>query len=115
MRKYYSQKDINSEKVYVRGNMSVKGIVDDEYSLGYKLEGDALSDIVRNQVNKGALPQDSKGVYLILTSDDVKEVYRYGDGEMCVDYCGYHLTGEFTDGSIFYFAMVGVLAKSLTI
>ena len=109
MRKYYYQKSRTSPKVYVTGKLSVKGVVDNKYTLGSKLEHDALSDLVRFHVKKGDLPQDSTGIYLILTSGDVEEIYKFGDAKMCQDYCGYHLTGNFTNGEKFFYAMVGFM------
>lgn len=109
MRKYYYQKFKTSTKVYVTGNLSLGGTVDDNYSLGHKLHGNYMVDLVRKHVEANRLPKDSTGIYLILTSDDVEETYRYGDGKMCKDYCGYHLTGNFRDGKTFYFAMVCVI------
>jgi hypothetical protein len=106
MRKYYSQKDENSEKVYVNGKLKLANVIQDHYSMGRKLDGDAIPLLIRFHVESGALPKDSTGIYLILTSDDVEEEYRLGHAKMCKDYCGYHLTGKFHDGNVFYYAMV---------
>ena len=115
MRKYYSQKDINSEKVYVKGKLRLIKSVDDPYSLGRNLNNDALPRLINSKVQNGMLPKDSTGIYIVLTSDDVQEECKMGKARMCRDYCGYHLTGNFTDGSIFYYALVRNLEKLLII
>ena len=113
MRKYYYQSDLNSAKVYVQGKLKIAKAVDDYYSLGTNLKGDALIRLVRSKVDNRIFPQDSKGIYLVLTSEDVREECRVGKAAMCKDYCGYHLTGNFTDGSTFYYAMVSFLIVML--
>lgn len=107
MRKYYSQKDINSKKIYVEGKLKLAKWVDDNYSMGRNLEKEALPHLIRTHVKNGYLPHDSTGIYLVLTSDDVEEEFRLGGAKMCRDYCGYHITGNFDNGDIFYYAMVG--------
>jgi hypothetical protein len=106
MRKYYYQQDQNSTKVYVSGKLKLANTVDDMYSMGRRLVRDAIPNLINTHVKKGNLPKDSAGIYLVLTSDDVQEEYRLGGAKMCRDYCGYHLTGNFPDGNLFYYAMV---------
>ena len=106
MRKYYFQEHDTAPKVYVTGKMYLGAVLHDHYSIGKNLSGYALPHIIKRHVKRGSLPKDSTGIYLVLTSDDVSEQWKDGDDAMCVDYCGYHMTGNFRDGSIFYYAQV---------
>lgn len=104
MRKYYSQEDENSERIYVNGTLKLEKSIDDNYSMGRSLANGDIPLLIRTHVEDGFLPKDSTGVYFVLTSDDVEETI--GGARMCDDYCGYHLTGTFSDDDTFYYAVV---------
>ena len=53
MRKYYYQKDENSEKVYVNGKLKLENVIQDHYSMGRKLDGDAIPLLIRYHVESG--------------------------------------------------------------
>jgi hypothetical protein len=107
MQKYYYQESETSPKVYVSDELRLVNTTQDLYSLGKRLSGEALPTIIRSQVESGALPKDSTGIYIVLTSSDVYEEISLGGAFFCSEYCGYHLVSNFTSGERFYYAMVG--------
>ena len=56
----------------------------DNYSQGSDLGFSGVQTVVSSALNSGNLPTDANGIYLVLTSPDVKE------GKFCSQYCGYH-------------------------
>jgi hypothetical protein len=67
----------------------------DNYSLGKNVRDSNIMTIVKNAINGGHLPNDTNGVYFVLTATDVTDP----DG-FCSFFCGYHgpstsiITGE---------------------
>lgn len=66
----------------------------DPYSLGKNLSDASLRTIIANAIKNGHLPNDTNGIYFVLTSTDVSL------GGFCTQFCGYHgpatniVTGE---------------------
>lgn len=113
MNKYYYQESDSAPKVYVTDELRLANTTQDLYSLGKNLRDEALPQIIRAQVESGALPQDSKGIYVVLTAPDVREEISLGGAYFCEQYCGYHLVSNFTSGERFYYAMVGNARKCM--
>lgn len=82
----------------------------DSYSRGTALGDADIQSIVTDTINSGALPKDSNGIYVVLTSQDVKETSGF-----CTQYCGWHTHAAigFADGSNMdtKFAFVGDAAQ----
>jgi hypothetical protein len=73
------------------GLVHVAGSTADAYSQGATLSDNAVGTVVGNAIGSGKLPNDSNGVYFVLTSSDVSE--RSG---FCNKYCGWHTYGTLT-------------------
>jgi hypothetical protein len=115
MREYYFQANETSPKIYVNGNLKFVKSVEDNYSRGTSLKGNDIPDIIREQTDSGALPKDSSAVYLVLISGDVQEEIKLGGFRFCREYCGYHVTDNFTSGERFYYAMVGSPSRCMNV
>lgn len=85
----------------VSGLFSVKAAATDHYSQGSNLSDRRVGNIVANAINSGALPKDSNGIYLVLTSSDVSE-----NSGFCSRYCGWHTYGSLGGTNIKY-AFIG--------
>ena len=70
--------------------MAVKQSVDDEYSKGKVLTGNAIPEIIESHIDAGHLPEDTSAVYFLFSSGDVKESIRpdLGRASFCSQYCG---------------------------
>ena len=73
----------------------------DNYSQGTSLTDNKVQAIVSNAISSGALPKDSNGVYMVLTSADVNETSGF-----CTQYCGWHTHSSLL-GKDIKFAFVG--------
>ena len=71
--------------------------ISDNYSLGSSLTDANVATIVQNAILNGSLPKDTKGVYFVLTSADVKETSGFGS-----KYCGWHTYGTLAGSNIKY-------------
>jgi len=62
------------------------------YEFGSTLDSQALFNIVHNGIQKSGLPFDQSGIYLVLTSADVKQYTstNYGFCTSGNGYCGFH-------------------------
>jgi hypothetical protein len=110
MKKYYYQKDEQSEKIYVSGKLTLGKSITDNYSLGKKLSGDDVPSLIRTVVKSGRLPEDPNSIYFVLISSDVKEQMKHSNSRYCEEYCGYH--GEdrfhfFNPHSKMFYALAG--------
>jgi hypothetical protein len=83
---YYYQETVSSPKIYV-DTVTLRGSVDDDYSLGKTLEQGAIPKIIQAQIDAGNLPEDNTGLYIVLPAGDVQESivldsmhYVYGAG-----------------------------------
>src|SRR5438552_12607342 len=68
----------------IANTITMAGQFFDNYSLGPNLGSAGVGPVVSNDLTSGKLPVDANGIYLVLTSPDVKE------GNFCTSYCGYH-------------------------
>nr|KAJ3400610.1 hypothetical protein HK105_004671 [Polyrhizophydium stewartii] len=115
-RKYYFQASSSSAKTYISSSVSLAGTVSDNYSLGRSLSGNALPNLVQSKISAGSLPEDTNGVYFILTAGDVSESIRpdLGSASFCSDYCGYHVSTQLRSGKRVYYAFAGVPTACLS-
>ena len=70
---------------HVTTDVTLAGSLDDTYSHGRTLTDSAVRSVVRRAVTRGGLPVDPAGVYVVLTSSDVRESSGFGSR-----YCGWH-------------------------
>ena len=100
----------DNPKTYISDEMSVKGIVLDQYSKGNQLQGNDIPDLIQRYIDSKRLPQDPQGLYFVVTSADVVESIRpdMGVASFCLDYCGYHLSTVLTSGLRVPYAFVGL-------
>lgn len=76
---------------------------DDHYSLGHSLDDAGIQKIIANAISGGHLPNDTDGIYFVLTAKDVTDT----DG-FCSQFCGYHRPStSIVSGEIIKYAMVG--------
>ncbi len=75
----------------------------DNYSLGKALSGDgAIQTIVANAIKAKHLPDDTNGIYFVLTYKDVT------DPGFCSSFCGYHgPSTSIVSGQTIKYSMVG--------
>lgn len=59
-----------------------------------------IQTIIKDDITSGVLPLDVNGVYLVLTSADIRQVDT--PFESCNDYCGWHSSMEFQNTDIKY-------------
>ena len=77
---------------------STTNVYFDNYSLGKTLTDANVQTIIKNAITGGHLPDDTNGIYFVLTATDVQES-AFGGG-FCTLFCGYHgpstsiITGE---------------------
>jgi Phosphate-induced protein 1 conserved region len=86
------------------GGLLYAGFAGDLYSHGPTLTKEDLGDIVKAQIASRALPLDTAGIYLVLTSADVTVVD--GQTQFCVSCCQLHGTTRF-DGDLVKYGFVG--------
>lgn len=91
----------NGSRARVLNAVNFKGSTLDNYSNGASLGDSDIEAIVSNAIESGALPNDSNGVYFVLTSADVNETSGF-----CKNYCGWHTHGTLSGTDIKY-AFVG--------
>src|ERR1051325_10318255 len=60
----------------------------DNYSQGTSLTDSQIQTVVSQAISSGALPNDTQGVYFVLTSQDVT-----ASSGFCTNYCGWHTRG----------------------
>jgi Phosphate-induced protein 1 conserved region len=75
----------------------------DNYSLGKSLSGDSqIQEIVANAIKGKHLPDDTNGIYFVLTYKDVT------DSGFCSSFCGYHgPSTSIVSGQTIKYSMVG--------
>lgn len=95
----------NKSGTHVSNAASYRGSAYDNYSRGTTLTDYEVMQVVSSAISGGKLPNDSNGVYFVLSSKDVKESSGF-----CTQYCGWHThTGIL--GSNIKYAFVGNPAK----
>jgi hypothetical protein len=77
------------------------GSTTDSYSMGTTLTDLEVQNVVSSAIKSGRLPKDTKGVYVVLASKDVKESSGF-----CTKYCGWHSHGTVASSDIKY-AFIG--------
>jgi hypothetical protein len=85
----------------ISGNFALLESTNDYYSRGFRLTDSSVAAIVANAITTRALPNDSNGVYLVLTSTDVSETSGF-----CTHYCGWHSHSSISGSDIKY-AFIG--------
>jgi hypothetical protein len=70
---------------HVTSDVRYAGSLVDDYSHGHRLTDAGVKAVVRRAVTTGDLPVDPDGIYLVLTSADVRESSGFGSR-----YCGWH-------------------------
>ncbi len=89
----------------VSNAVAYAGAATDNYSRGTNITDADVQAIVAAQTSSGALPNDTNGVYFVLTSADVNETSGF-----CTSYCGWHTHGTI-NGADIKFAFVGNPAR----
>ncbi|CAF0766001.1 unnamed protein product [Rotaria sordida] len=86
---YYYQATPTSPKIYTTGSVILGNTVTDNYTYGNELTDTSVPNIFYDRILSGELPSDPNGIYLVLTSPDVKESAS-ATQSFCNNYCGYH-------------------------
>jgi hypothetical protein len=81
----------------VTGNVAYAGSTSDNYSQGTRLRDASVQKVVANAIANGSVPQDTNGLYFVLTSSDVTETSGF-----CTKYCGWHTHGTISGADIKY-------------
>ncbi|HET8890898.1 MAG TPA: hypothetical protein VFQ41_18490 [Candidatus Angelobacter sp.] len=84
----------------VSGGMTLAGETTDTGSQGTRLRNSRISAAISAKLTSGALPTDASGVYLFLSSSDVKE------SGFCTQFCGFH-TRQTLNGADIKWAFIG--------
>jgi hypothetical protein len=85
----------------VPNSVTLSGQTNDAYSQGSKsLTDSAINAIVAKAITSGALPSDTNGLYMVLTSVDVSK------SGFLTSYCGWHTNGTINGADIKY-AFIG--------
>lgn len=70
-------------------SVTLSNQVTDLYSQGFVLQNpSSTTNIIQNQINSGALPEDPAGIYMIISSADVSAAV--GSKSSCTHFCGFH-------------------------
>ena len=98
---------INARYVDARGaapstDVSFGGSAYDAYSQGASVSDDQIAAAVVRAIARGALPDDPRGVYLVLGSADVDATSGF-----CTNYCGFHKVATLPNGAHRYYGYVG--------
>jgi hypothetical protein len=98
----YSDKNNKFEPNAVHYNPATDSY-NDHYSLGHSIDDAGIQKIIANAISAGHLPNDTDGIYFVLTAKDVTDT----DG-FCSVFCGYHNPStSIVSGEIIKYAMVG--------
>lgn len=89
----------------VTGSVKLAGVAYDSYSLGNNLTDAAIYNVVANAIKSGKLAKDDKGVYFVLSSQDVNAT-----SGLCRSYCGWH-SYNYVAGTQIKYAYVGNPAR----
>ena len=84
----------------VSGAMTLAGETTDTGSQGTRLRNSRISAAISAKLTSGALPTNASGVYLFLSSSDVKE------SGFCTQFCGFH-TRQTLNGADIKWAFIG--------
>jgi hypothetical protein len=92
----------------ITGNVNFAGETSDAYSRGKSLTPASLLAVVTNSFISNSLPQDTNGIYFVLSSSDV-----YHTLGLCTRFCGFHRNLKTQSANIRY-AFIGNTARCLT-
>ena len=81
----------------VSNSVAFAGSATANYSRGRSLGDNDIATIVMRAISTGGLPQDTNGVYFVLTSPDVRKTSGF-----CKLYCGWHTSGTILGADIKY-------------
>ncbi len=84
----------------VSGNLQLAHQIFDTGSQGPKLRNSKISAAIANHLASGSLPTDPHGVYLFMTSSNIKE------SGFCSSFCGFH-THQTLNGADIKWAFIG--------
>jgi hypothetical protein len=91
----------NAAKVAVSNSLTLKASATDVYSQGSTLTDAGVKAVVSKAITSAQLPADANGIYVVLSSADVKESSGF-----VTKYCGWHTRGTIAATTIRY-AFVG--------
>jgi hypothetical protein len=87
----------DSHGTHVNNNLFYGGMVWDNYSQGEQINRSQISAIVHHAIyDRGVLPEDPNGIYVVLTDQDVGESTFGWSQTFCEDDCGFHYQGDST-------------------
>jgi hypothetical protein len=95
----------DGSNTHISNKVTFAGSTTDAYSQGTALSDASVQAVVANAITSAKLPQDTNGVYFVLTSEDVNETSGF-----CTQYCGWHTSGTIAGLDIKY-AFVGNAAR----
>ncbi|MEP6847952.1 MAG: hypothetical protein ABI999_03785 [Acidobacteriota bacterium] len=73
-----------------------------------RLTDNQIRNVVNNAITSGRLPYNANGVYFLVTASNVT-----ASSGFCTQYCGWHTTGNLTNGKVRY-SFVGNANRCLT-
>jgi hypothetical protein len=91
----------NNGTTAISNSVTYAGSTSVAYPQGTALSDAAIQTVVSNAITSGALPKDTNGVYMVLTSADVNATSGF-----CSQYCGWHTHGTISGSDIKY-AFIG--------
>lgn len=83
-------------------SVSMGAVAFDAYSQGAVVSDDAIAAAVVRAIARGALPDDPRGVYMVLGSADVDATSGF-----CTAYCGFHKVATLPSGAHRLYGYVG--------
>ena len=95
----------NGSNAHVVNSVTYGGSTTDNYSRGTSLSDSAIQGVVSDAITSGRLPNNTAGVYFVLTSQDVT-----ASSGFCTQYCGWHTYGTIGGSNIKY-SFVGNSAR----
>ena len=93
---------VSNVKHFVTGHVTYAGSTTNNYAYGTTLDDNAVFAVVDDAVTSGALPEDTNGLYFVMTSSDVHESSGF-----CSQYCGWHWYDLDSHGVELRYAFVG--------
>jgi hypothetical protein len=95
----------NGSNAHIVNSVTYGGSTTDNYSRGTSLSDAAIQGVVSDAITSGRLPNNTSGVYFVLTSQDVT-----ASSGFCTQYCGWHTHGTIGGSNIKY-SFVGNSAR----
>lgn len=95
----------NASNAHVVNSVTYGGSTTVGYTHGTTLSDSGVQAVVSDAITSGALPNNSAGIYFVLTSADVNESSGF-----CTSYCGWHTYGTIAGSNIKY-AFIGNAAR----